>query len=175
MYDTLKCDYQLHENKSLYNGPTIPSYVIKDGFQTKDLDCVLKEYVISTHGHLLEEREGYRNITSFNGVIQFYTSLIHKNQSEWWAFDASFRNGYLLSINLKEAPKMHFRDDWSDFANIPITSEEAMYNSEFESDEGLVELPIDLDDDVILKLALQAHERNITLNQHINDILKEYL
>jgi len=34
-----------------------------------------------------------------------------------------------------------------------------------------VEVPLDLPDEAILTLALQAHEQDITLNQHIVNIL----
>ena len=34
---------------------------------------------------------------------------------------------------------------------------------------------LDLDDSVILQLAMQAHRENITLNQHINNIIREQL
>ena len=34
---------------------------------------------------------------------------------------------------------------------------------------------LDLDDSVILPLAMQAHRENITLNQHINNIIREQL
>ena len=34
---------------------------------------------------------------------------------------------------------------------------------------------LDLDDSVILQLAMQAHSENITLNQHINNIIREQL
>jgi len=36
-------------------------------------------------------------------------------------------------------------------------------------------IEIDLDDDLLMKLFLLAHERDITLNQLINDILRDYL
>jgi len=35
-------------------------------------------------------------------------------------------------------------------------------------------ITIDLDDEVILVLALEAHELDITLNEHICNILREY-
>ena len=35
-----------------------------------------------------------------------------------------------------------------------------------------VEVELELSEDVILKLAMQAHEEDITLNQYINKILK---
>lgn len=31
---------------------------------------------------------------------------------------------------------------------------------------------IELEDEIILKLAMQAHEQDITLNQHINNVLR---
>lgn len=34
---------------------------------------------------------------------------------------------------------------------------------------------VDLKDDQILQLALDAHKSNITLNQHINNIIKDFL
>ena len=34
---------------------------------------------------------------------------------------------------------------------------------------------LDISDDVFLKLAMQAHERNVTLNTHIIDVIKDKL
>ena len=36
-------------------------------------------------------------------------------------------------------------------------------------------IELDLSDDVLLKLAMQAHERDVTLNTHINDVIKDKL
>jgi len=36
-------------------------------------------------------------------------------------------------------------------------------------------IELDLSDDVFMKLAMQAHERNVTLNTHIIDVLKDKL
>lgn len=38
-----------------------------------------------------------------------------------------------------------------------------------------VEVPIELPDDVMLQLAMLAHEQNITLNQYINNVLREWM
>ncbi|MBT3281407.1 MAG: hypothetical protein HN374_00380 [Cryomorphaceae bacterium] len=35
------------------------------------------------------------------------------------------------------------------------------------------EIELALDDDVFIKIALDAHKKNITLNDHINDIFKK--
>lgn len=36
-------------------------------------------------------------------------------------------------------------------------------------------IEIELSDDIILALALEAHKLDITLNQHVNNVLMEYI
>lgn len=38
-----------------------------------------------------------------------------------------------------------------------------------------IDVELELDDETILFLALKAHEKDITLNQYINQILKIYI
>ena len=38
-----------------------------------------------------------------------------------------------------------------------------------------LEVEIEVSDEILLKLSLDAHNRNVTLNSHINDILKTHL
>ena len=42
-------------------------------------------------------------------------------------------------------------------------------------EEEMKSIELDLSDDVLLKLAMQAHERNVTLNTHIVDVIKNKL
>jgi len=39
--------------------------------------------------------------------------------------------------------------------------------------EKMETITLDLSDDVFMKLAMQAHERNVTLNTHIIDVIKD--
>jgi len=39
----------------------------------------------------------------------------------------------------------------------------------------MVTITLNLEDDILIALTLYAHEKNITLNQAINDILKEQI
>jgi hypothetical protein len=39
----------------------------------------------------------------------------------------------------------------------------------------MVDIPIDINDDVFLMLAKQAHEKNITINERFVEILQEYV
>lgn len=38
--------------------------------------------------------------------------------------------------------------------------------------EKMESVELELDNDVILKLSLAAHQRDVTLNQHINDVIR---
>ena len=38
--------------------------------------------------------------------------------------------------------------------------------------EKMETITLDISDDVFMKLAMQAHERDVTLNTHINDVIK---
>ena len=38
--------------------------------------------------------------------------------------------------------------------------------------DGRVDVPIDLDRDTLFELMLSAHEKDITLNQHVENILR---
>ena len=41
--------------------------------------------------------------------------------------------------------------------------------------EKMETITLDISDDVFMKLAMQAHERNVTLNTHIIDVIKDKL
>ena len=42
-------------------------------------------------------------------------------------------------------------------------------------EEKMKSIELDISDDVFLKLAMQAHERHVTLNTHIIDVIKDKL
>ena len=44
-----------------------------------------------------------------------------------------------------------------------------------DEEQNYEEIDLDLPDDIILDLAMQAHEQNITLNKHINNVLSKVL
>ena len=50
-----------------------------------------------------------------------------------------------------------------------MTTKKKINNQKIETIE------IELSDDVFMKLAMQAHERDVTLNTHINDVIKDKL
>lgn len=58
---------------------------------------------------------------------------------------------------------LEVEDDWLEKAH-------AIFNGE--SFDNRVQMPIDLDDDMMLKLCLEAHKRDITLNKMVEQILE---
>lgn len=148
-----------------YDGPSIPSYVFKDGFQTKDLN-VTDIYKVTVGGELmfrsLEEGDYFHYYDGdFNKQFNFYTFVFNPTikDREWWSFDCLVRNGKVKQIILSECP--------NDF----IKDKKEQFKLDFDKDS----VEIDLPDHVVLKLALEAHEKDITLNQHINNILKDFI
>ncbi len=43
------------------------------------------------------------------------------------------------------------------------------------AEEKTASVEIELEDAQFLKLALDAHEKDITLNQHLNEVLQQYI
>ena len=43
------------------------------------------------------------------------------------------------------------------------------------AEEKTASIDIELEDAQLLKLALDAHEKDITLNQHMNEVLQQYI
>ena len=39
----------------------------------------------------------------------------------------------------------------------------------------MADIQVEITDEEFFKLAMEAHEKDITLNQHINNILKEFI
>jgi hypothetical protein len=82
----------------------------------------------------------------------------------------------------KESKKRKVDPDqaWDDVKWIDLEMEEdflekatAIFNGE--EHDTRVQFPIDIDDDLILKLAMEAHKRDITLNNMIEIILQEVI
>lgn len=72
MYDTITCDYPLPGGEKIQS----------EAFQTKDLECSMSEYKISSDGRLLQTAGGFLSdalesavtLDDFHGDLDFYTS-----------------------------------------------------------------------------------------------------
>ena len=87
MFDDIRCDVTLPDGKS---GDA--------GFQTKDLDCTLDEFVITETGRLIKQSKNadpHDDVdVNYDGDLVFYTDY----PDGWRQFRATFRSGQLIEI-----------------------------------------------------------------------------
>ena len=104
-------------------------------------------------------------------------------KSDAWEEDKKpyrWTNPYYKDAYLDEAKKRNVDPDeaWDDGKWVDLEVEEdwlekatAMFNGdEFDT---RVQIEVDLDDDIILKLSMEAHKRDITLNKMVEIVLQE--
>lgn len=97
MYDSIKCEYTIYEGQDVL-------------FQTKNLDCLLEEYLITDEGELFKMSamtgksswEAHRlkppEKINYTGEISFY-DLDDKYKNNWLEYSAYFKDGELQQIN----------------------------------------------------------------------------
>lgn len=90
-------------------------------------------------------------------------------------YNPTFKQKYLDECKLKNVEPHHAWDDVS-YINLEVPEDfleksYALFNN-LPFDRRIV-VPMDLDDDVILSLALEAHKRDITINKMIEIILQK--
>lgn len=96
MFDTVRCE------RSLPDGWQPGEYEL----QTKDFDCYLELYVITSEGRLLraEARNAPGRDVGFHGYVNFYGIEGDSNNPDarWHEYNAKFTNGNLDEIELVE-------------------------------------------------------------------------
>lgn len=132
MFDYIKCDYPL---------PGVLPVFGDDGeftFQTKDLECGMREYLIDKDGNLRAE-----NVINYTGTVCFYTSNIRASGPGIYTsngedaveveYYAKFLDGKLLSI------------EQTGFKISPALPSSVLHESrEFDFEEEYPEMPLDL-------------------------------
>jgi hypothetical protein len=97
LFDTVRCEYPLPDARH------------QDlEFQTKDLDCLLGHYTITTDRRLLLHAEGGKRGLDrdiewpLHGDLRFYTSIKDSGESVWVEYVARFTHGRVEWIRPKE-------------------------------------------------------------------------
>jgi len=79
-----------------------------------------------------------------------------------------------------EDRNVDFNQAWDDVMWVDLETEEdfiekatKIFNGE--SFDDRIQVPVELDDDTLLKLTMEAHKRDITLNKLIEEILRELI
>ena len=118
---------------------------------------------------------------------EIYEADVSVKVDNWFDEDKNMRPYRWLNPEYKDAMiseaktrKVKWRKAWDDVKWIDLEVEEdflekakAIFNGE--SHDKRIQVPIDLEDDVMLKLCMEAHKRDITLNQMVEKVLREVI
>ena len=137
-------------------------------------------------GRYLDYESDFAHVSVLYSTIDqtIYQAEIHVKCEAWDEDKSPYRwlNPDYKDAFYKESKKRKVDPDiaWDDVKWIDLEVAEdflekatALFNGE-ECDTR-VQFPVDLDDDVILKLTMEAHKRDITLNKMIEIILQEVI
>lgn len=118
---------------------------------------------------------------------EIYEADVSVKVDNWFDEDKNMRPYRWLNPEYKDAMiseaktrKVKWRKAWDDVKWIDLEVEEdflekakAIFNGE--SHDKRIQVPIDLEDDVMLQLCMEAHKRDITLNQMVEKVLREVI
>ena len=105
MFDSIYTNYRLpdievSEDLTLvFNAGNTKHFGYETEFQTKDLECVLDTYLISSHGRLILTSGQVNEDTNFHGRIIFYTTVKKPFGGGYFIeYHAKFTDGKLVEI-----------------------------------------------------------------------------
>lgn len=118
---------------------------------------------------------------------EIYEADVSVKVDNWFDEDKNMRPYRWLNPEYKDAMiseaktrKVKWRKAWDDVKWIDLEVEEdflekakAIFNGE--SHDKRIQVPIELEDDVMLELCMEAHKRDITLNQMVEKVLREVI
>ena len=136
------------------------------------------------NARFIEYKSDYAYVSAvFNTVTQeVYEVNISTDDNTWtpnispyrW-LNPDFKDEYLAEAKSRKVDPTVAWDDtkWCDLETVDDFLEKAyeVFNGNSDFDKR-IEVPLDLDDDELLKVALMAHERDITLNQMFEELIK---
>jgi hypothetical protein len=119
----------------------------------------------------------YSTVTQevYQADVSIKLDMWSKDEKPYRWTNSMFKDAYLSEAKERTVDPDQAWDDvkWIEL-EVPedwLEKAHAMFNGE-EWDERIV-VPIDLDDDLILQLAMEAHKRDITLNKMVEIVLQE--
>jgi len=118
---------------------------------------------------------------------EIYEAEVSIKVDAWEGEDKEMKPYRWLNIAFKEAMineakqrKVKWRKAWDDVKWIDLEVEEdflekaeAIFNGNYF--DARIQVPIELDNDTLLKLFTEAHKRDITLNKMVEEILKNVI
>ena len=126
------------------------------------------------------EHEGYSLTITFDTRDQ----TVYEVQAHDYLHNRAYRmiNEDFRKKNRKEAKRRDVNKDeaWDDVNYVDLEDDDDFIQKALsiiagEDYDTCVSMPIDLPDDLLLEAALNAHRQNITLNEYINNALRELI
>jgi len=132
--------------------------------------------------HMLDSWNGDQNGHSFTIIFDTKTQTVYEVQAHDYVHNRAYRmiNPDYAKANKKEAKQrgVSRKEAWDDVDYVDLESYEDWLSKAQAIFAGKaydtrVDVPLDLEDDLVFEMMKQAHERDITLNQYVELILKQ--
>lgn len=105
MFDIIHTNYRLPNvevNQDLtlvFNAGNTRHFGYQTEFQTKDFDCILDNYLITSHGRLLLTNKGVNEDINYHGMLRFYTVVKSPSGGGYHIeYHAKFTEGHLVEV-----------------------------------------------------------------------------
>lgn len=143
------------------------------------------DYGWQCYGHdayMLDSWNGDHDGHSLTIIFDTKTQEVYEVQAHDYVNERAYRliNPDYAKKNKKEARKrdVNRKEAWDDVNYVDLETDEDFLEKAQAIVDGTdydtrVQVPLDLPDDLLLEAAMNAHRQNITLNEYINNALRE--
>ena len=134
--------------------------------------------------YMMDSWNGEQDGHSFSIIFDTKDQTVYEVQAHDYVHNRAYRmiNPDFQKKNRKEAKRRDVSKDeaWDDVDYVDLEVDDDFIQKCLairagEDYENTVSVPIDLPDDLLLEAAMNAHRQNITLNEYINNALREMM
>ena len=145
------------------------------------------DYGWECYGHdayMLDSWNGEQDGHSLTIIFDTKTQAVYEVQAHDYVNQRAYRliNPDYAKKNKKEAKKRNVsrKEAWDDVDYVDLETDEDFLEKAQAIVEGInydtrVQVPLELDDDTMFQMMRMAHERDLTLNEFVEDLLREFL
>ena len=145
------------------------------------------DYGWQCYGHdayMLDSWNGEQDGHSLTIIFDTKTQEVYEVQAHDYVNQRAYRliNTDYAKKNKKEAKKRNVsrKEAWDDVDYVDLETEEDFLEKAQAIVDGTsydtrVQVPLELDDDTMFQMMKMAHERDLTLNEFVEDLLREFL
>ena len=134
--------------------------------------------------HMLDSWNGEQDGHSFTVIFDTKTQVVYEVQAHDYVHNRAYRmiNEDFQKKAKKEARKRDVNRNmaWDDVDYVDLETDEDFLEKAQAIVNGTdydtrVQVPLELDDDTMFQMMRMAHERDLTLNEFVEDLLREFL